>query len=113
MVSKCLNSQCSSAFKYFGRGRLFRIDYREAERKSVLTGKKVVVSIRSKINSIEHFWLCEKCATTMTIELSDAEEVRLVPLEAPVRRPKAVPAPQTDTERGNCSACPFRSGYAR
>jgi hypothetical protein len=99
MVSKCLNSQCSAAFKYFGRGRLFRIDYREAERKSVLTGKKVVVSIRSKINSIEHFWLCEKCATTMTIELSDAGEVRLVPYEDSAARPTAVSAPRVQMPR--------------
>jgi hypothetical protein len=104
MVSKCLNSQCSAAFKYFGRGRLFHIDYREAEIKSALTGKKVVVSIRSKINPIEHFWLCEKCATTMTIGLSDAGEVRLVPLEVPVRRPKAVPAPQTGAQRGTTAS---------
>ena len=104
MVSKCLNSQYSAAFKYFGRGRLFRIDYSEAERRSVLTGKKVVVSIRSKINPIEHFWLCEKCATTMTVELSDAGEVRLVPLEVSVRGPKSVPAPQTDTERGTTAS---------
>jgi hypothetical protein len=104
MVSKCLNSQCSTAFKYFGRGRLFRIDYSEAERRSVLTGKKVVVSIRSKITPVEHFWLCEKCATTMTVELSDAGEVRLVPLEASVRGSKSVPAPQPNTERGTTAS---------
>lgn len=104
MVSKCLNSQCSAAFKYLSRGRLFRIDYSEAERKSVLAGKKVVVSISSRTNPIEHFWLCEKCATTMTVDLGDAGEVRLVPLEAPVRRPKAVPAPETDTERGTTAS---------
>ena len=61
-----------------------------------MAGKKLVASIRSKANPIEHFWLCEKCATKMTIELSDAGEVRLVPFEVPAQKPTAVaPAPQT------------------
>jgi hypothetical protein len=98
MVSKCLNPHCSATFKYLGRGRLFRIGSSEAERKSLLAGKKFVGSIRSKANPIEHFWLCEKCATTMTVALSDAGEVRLVPFEVPAQKPAAVAASQTQTQ---------------
>jgi len=94
MVSKCLNSRCSAAFKYFGRGRLFRINFTEESRRFAMAGKKLVASIRSKANPIEHFWLCEKCATKMTIELSGAGEVRLVPFEVPAQKPAAVAAPQ-------------------
>jgi len=94
MVSKCLNSYCSTIFKYFGRGRLFRIDFTEVGRRSAVANKKIIASIRSKANPIEHFWLCEKCATTMTIELSDTGEVRLVPFEVPAQKPTAVAAPQ-------------------
>ena len=81
MVSKCLNSYCSATFRYMGQGRLFRVDFADLARQGLLAGKKIVTTIRSKAQPVEHFWLCEKCSTTMTIELSDAGEVRLVPLE--------------------------------
>jgi len=99
MVSECLNSHCSATLKYLGRGRLFRVDFTDADKKNAMNAKKVVVSIRSKANPIEHFWLCESCATTMTVELNDAGEVRLVPLVVSARRPRAVPSPQTHTQQ--------------
>lgn len=99
MVSKCLNSYCSAIFKYFSRGRLFRVDFTEAGRRNAVANKKIIASIRSKANPIEHFWLCEKCAAEMTIELSDAGEARLVPLEVSAQKPTARAAPQTHTQR--------------
>lgn len=79
MLSKCLNSHCSATFHHLGQGRLFRVDFNEAGRKRAMAGKPVVVSKHSKTHPIEHFWLCENCAASMTLELSDAGEVRLVP----------------------------------
>lgn len=69
-----------------------------------MTGRKTVTSIRSKASPVEHFWLCEKCAATMTIELSEAGEVRLVPLEAPAPKPTAVPTKQSETSRGKIAS---------
>lgn len=79
MLSKCLNSHCSATFHYLGQGRLFRVDFSEPGKKRAMAGKPVIVSKHSKTNPIEHFWLCESCATKMTVELSDSGEVRLVP----------------------------------
>jgi hypothetical protein len=59
---------------------LSRIDFTEADRKSASNGKQT--SVRSKAHPVEHFWLCESCAKTMTITLSETGEVRLVPLES-------------------------------
>jgi len=99
MVSKCLNPHCSAIFKYFGRGRLFRIDYTEESRRFAMAGKKLVPSIRSKANPIEHFWLCEECATTITVALRDAGEVRLVPFKVSAQKRTAVAAAsQTRTQ---------------
>jgi hypothetical protein len=81
MLSKCLNSHCSATFRYFGQGRLSRIDFTEVRRKNAQAGKKISTSQRSETHPVEHFWLCENCARTMAIELSDEGEVRLVPLE--------------------------------
>jgi hypothetical protein len=73
------------------------VDFADLGRKSLLAGKKVVTSIRSKAQPIEYFWLCEKCSNAMTIELSDAGEVRLVPIEASAQTVTAVAVPQTHT----------------
>jgi hypothetical protein len=104
MLSKCLNPHCFKTFHYFGEGRLFRVDFSEAGRKRALEGKPVVTSIRSKSNPIEHFWLCEICSTTLTLEFGEAGEVHLVPLSSselknPEPRPIALPAPRTDKIR--------------
>lgn len=93
MLSKCLNPDCSANFQYFGQGRLFRIDFAEACRKHALAGKEIIASVRCKVHPTEHFWLCERCAATMTVELSSSGEVHLLRTEAAVPRrvPAAVP----------------------
>ncbi len=92
MLSKCLNSRCSATFQYLGRGRLFRVDFADVGRKCARSGKEVVASIRSKACPIEHFWLCENCATTMTVALSDGGEVHLIPVGD--RKPIVAAAPR-------------------
>lgn len=98
MLSKCFNPRCDATFHYFGQGRLFCIDFAAVARKRVLAGKKPVDSDRSDESSLEHFWLCERCAATMTIELSDSGEVCLVPLE--FHRPATASPTQTETAHG-------------
>jgi len=46
-----------------------------------------LTSKRSKTYPIEHFWLCEECACVMALEIGDAGEVRLVPVDKPVAVP--------------------------
>jgi hypothetical protein len=94
MLSKCLNPHCSATFQYLGQGRLFRADFREAGRKNARTAKSTVAPIRRKTYPIEHFWLCEDCAKTMTVALSDGGEIRLIALEASAPGPATVPVPQ-------------------
>jgi hypothetical protein len=81
MLSKCLNSHCSATFHHLGQGRLFRVDFSDVGRKRAMAGKPVVISKRSKTHPVEHFWLCESCATRLTIVLSDAGEVCLMPYD--------------------------------
>jgi hypothetical protein len=92
MLSKCLNPHCSETFQYLGRGRLFRVDFSESERKVAPASKRAPV--RNKTNLIEHFWLCENCAAKMTIDFTESGEVRAVPIEKPnplsVRQPHRV-----------------------
>ncbi len=99
MLSKCLNPRCSATFQYLGQGRLFRVDFAEAGRKPALTAGEVVAVIRSKTYPAEHFWLCERCAGTMTIESGGAGEVHLICLEPSRRKPKSVASPLEQTNR--------------
>lgn len=101
MLSKCLNSRCSATFQYFGQGRLFRVDFADAGRKRASSGKDTVAPIRSMACPIEHFWLCEACAATMTLELSEGGEVRLIPISCEVaeRKPIAAAVPRPHPAR--------------
>jgi hypothetical protein len=57
MLSKCANAACSARFRYLHQGRIFNLE----------------VSSLSSNNSgqvgckIEHFWLCDSCATVMKV----------------------------------------------
>jgi hypothetical protein len=102
MVSKCLNSQCSEVFKNLGRGRLFRIDYTEQCRRGAMTGKNNVVLIRSKATPVEHFWLCDKCASTMTVQFSEIGEVILKSLKSLSLAPLSVH--NAETARGRTAS---------
>ena len=101
MLSKCLNPRCSAIFQYLGQGRLFRIDFAEAGRRHprAKEGREIIVSIRRKASAMEHFWLCEKCAAAMTIELSATNEVHLVTIEASAPKPVALAAPRDRATR--------------
>lgn len=105
MLSKCLNSSCSATFQYLRQGRLFRIDFTEAERRNALSGQEVVDFDRTMACRIEHFWLCDKCAATMTIKVGDDGEVHLVPIEGLAEQPSAAPAAQPHNLRESTASC--------
>jgi hypothetical protein len=105
MLSKCLNPCCSATFQYLRQGRLFRIDFTEADRRSARSGQQIVDSQRGNARPSEHFWLCEKCAATMTIAVNGIGEVRLVPLEWPARQPPPGPASEANGSRQPAARC--------
>ena len=80
MLSKCLNPACSAVFRYLGRGRLFRIDFFEAQRRLRHAGQGPTL-LRERVLPVENFWLCEHCAEIMTVALGPAGEVREVPID--------------------------------
>lgn len=61
MVSKCANPSCETAFRYFRGGKLFLIDRQSA---SSSDAKGTTGSRR------EYFWLCEACASALTVTVS-------------------------------------------
>ncbi len=56
MVDKCANPLCNKSFRYFRGGRLYAFTRRDRR-------------IPDSLPRVEHFWLCELCATEMTLSL--------------------------------------------
>ena len=73
MVSKCANPTCSSLFHYFGEGTVFEIRPLETSQQH-----SPEVAGRSR-KSIEHFWLCSACSSTLTLAVDPGRNVQVVP----------------------------------
>lgn len=81
MVAKCANPSCSRTFHYLAEGRLFRLEADPALSLSdnpTFDGSKVV----------EYYWLCEPCATSMTLRLNEEGKVVAEPPEPTVEDPR-------------------------
>jgi hypothetical protein len=87
MLSKCLNPHCSAEFRYLREGRLYRIDFLEAQRRLAFASGGKAHLPRGRRECVEHFWLCERCAKTLTIEAGADGEVRVVARGALAHRP--------------------------
>ena len=61
MLSKCANPACSNAFHYLHEGRIFKLEM----------GAVLSDNHGSPHRKIEHFWLCERCAQTLSVVLEN------------------------------------------
>ena len=73
MVGKCANRNCGAPFRYFRDGRLFAFE---------LSGRWPSEGGQSTADhrSVEHFWLCGRCASTLTLILERDRGVVARPL---------------------------------
>jgi hypothetical protein len=81
MVTKCANPQCSTPFRYLRDGKVFRIDVDEPE--NTVADPR---GLEKPWHRVEHFWLCGKCALTMTLVSEKGRGVTAVPLSQLYRR---------------------------
>jgi|ERR1035438_637430 hypothetical protein len=72
MVAKCRNLSCSASFLYLEDGRLFRLESDPALRSS-------------QSRPVEYFWLCQRCASMMTLRLTEDGKVITAPLPESIR----------------------------
>ena len=56
MLSKCANPPCSASFRYFRQGKLFRVETEPSGQPAKAPGRS------------EFFWLCDDCASHLTLE---------------------------------------------
>ncbi len=79
MLSKCANPSCSASFRYLHEGRLFRI----ARSANGHNGNgHADVGEPKPPQHLEYFWLCDSCASQMTMARNHEGDVRVVPLFA-------------------------------
>jgi hypothetical protein len=76
MLSKCANPSCPASFRYLHEGRLFRI----ARSAHGHNGNGHADPGGPKApQQLEYFWLCDSCASQMTMARTQKGEVRVVP----------------------------------
>lgn len=68
MVKNCANPACSVPLRYLRDGRLFQFEV------------KTRVEPRKLSRQVSHFWLCGRCASTLTLTFDPNNGVQLVPL---------------------------------
>lgn len=87
MVSKCANSQCSTAFHYLRGGRLYRFDLHHPTKPCADVPNAICAQNPS--HASVYFWLCHECAARYTLRFSSRDGVGTLPLQAPL--PVGVP----------------------
>jgi hypothetical protein len=76
MLSKCANPGCSKHFHYLHEGKLFRMETEVGGDNG--PSFEADAAIR-KHRHLEFFWLCEDCATCMTV-LRNGKGIKVGPL---------------------------------
>jgi hypothetical protein len=83
MLSQCANGQCAKPFLKLRDGKLFLVE----TKRSPEAGEAVAppfIRARQQQRLIEHFWLCDDCATRWTLIFDLERGIQLVPLRRPV-----------------------------
>lgn len=62
MVSKCANPDCSTRYRYFHTGKLFRL-----QRPPIHSQGPTPSDPTTHASRLEFFWLCDACADKLTI----------------------------------------------
>ena len=83
MLSQCANPQCRKPFLRLGEGKLFLVETGRV----TMPGESAVppfVRARRLQRRVEHYWLCDACATQWTLVCDRKHGVALVELRRPV-----------------------------
>jgi len=78
MLSKCANPACSASFLYLRKGKLFRMETSagyEARPDFARDGDTKI-----PVRHLEYFWLCEECASRMTVVFEKGLGITTKPL---------------------------------
>ena len=91
MLSQCANSKCSKPFLRLREGRLFLVETNSLEPSGLK--KRAATAQRKTPKHIEHFWLCDQCASLWTLVPHTSLGIALIPLN---RTTECTPGPDAD-----------------
>ena len=75
MLSKCANPGCPAPFLFLHQGKLFRLDTN-----TEVPASDTAPEMKKLARRIEFFWLCNQCATQVTLSYKKGVGVTAVPL---------------------------------
>ena len=78
MLHKCANSCCSNLFRRLSEGKLFQVETEYFDN-GVRGNGNGAARIRPR-RRVEYFWLCEGCASYLSLTFDKAQGVITVPL---------------------------------
>ena len=77
MVSKCANPDCSTSFRYFHQGKLFRIETAIGTERRRALG--IGLEDKNLLKRLEFYWLCDSCAERFTLIFDRASGITVCP----------------------------------
>jgi len=83
MLSRCANAECCKPFLRLRDGKLFLVETERLAKPGVSTAPPFVRARRQQ-RLVEHYWLCDKCATHWTLVYDQDRGIALMPLPRPV-----------------------------
>jgi len=78
MLSKCANPGCSASFLYLHQGKLFRLE--TSGNGDDTRGEVADPPGKHSSRRLEYFWLCDECASLMTVSFKKGVGVMTRPL---------------------------------
>jgi hypothetical protein len=79
MLSRCANSRCCKPFLRLREGKLFLVETERVARPGESTSPPFVRARRHQ-RLVEHYWLCDDCATQWTLMYSRESGIAISPL---------------------------------
>jgi len=75
MLRKCANPACGCAFRKMSQGKLFLL-----EMDSLVSGSSRRENRRALAQRVEYYWLCDQCASVLTLSYTRELGMVAVPL---------------------------------
>lgn len=92
MLQKCANPSCRSPFRKLSEGKLFLVDRHDPGSLNSSRGWGNGMPHR-----IEHFWLCDECASVLTLTFDRGKGLITVPLAEKKKPAGAVPTARAES----------------
>jgi len=83
MLSQCANSQCSKPFLKLREGKLFLVETARLTKPGE-SAAPPFVRARQQQRQVEHYWLCDDCASVWTLIYEGERGIALTPLRKPI-----------------------------